>query len=197
MLKAGRILLTWCLLLWTCAGAWAITNPESRCSRVAAGAISNARYYDPVLARFIQPDDIIPVLFNPQSYNRYSYVLNNPLRYTDPSGHWGQEVANWWSGTVNTAFEYYTAGSRSTVLIGTLGTVNSLVGGVAAPQVWVAVPVRFQEIRTPLAGKLPEQRFKKVLTWRRLCRQQRGLEKRSQPWFGRVKKRRWENWRER
>jgi RHS repeat-associated protein len=47
----------------------------------------NFRYYDPQLARFIQPDDIIPDLANPQSYNRYSYVLNNPLRFTDPTGH--------------------------------------------------------------------------------------------------------------
>jgi len=44
-------------------------------------------YYDPELGRFIQPDTVIPDLSNPQSYNRYSYVLNNPLRYTDPSGH--------------------------------------------------------------------------------------------------------------
>lgn len=44
-------------------------------------------YYDPELGRFIQPDTIIPDLSNPQSYNRYSYVMNNPLRYTDPSGH--------------------------------------------------------------------------------------------------------------
>ena len=48
----------------------------------------NARYFDPELGRFIQPDTIIPDLSNPQSYNRYSYVLNNPLRYTDPTGHW-------------------------------------------------------------------------------------------------------------
>ncbi|MDW7979904.1 MAG: RHS repeat-associated core domain-containing protein, partial [Verrucomicrobiales bacterium] len=47
----------------------------------------NFRYYDPVLGRFIQPDDIISDLGNPQSYNRYSYVLNDPLRYTDPDGH--------------------------------------------------------------------------------------------------------------
>ncbi len=45
-----------------------------------------ARYYDAVLARFVQPDTIIPSLWNPQSYNRYAYTLNNPLRYTDPSG---------------------------------------------------------------------------------------------------------------
>lgn len=46
-------------------------------------------YYDPELGRFIQPDTIIPDLSNPQSYNRYSYCLNDPLRYTDPSGHQG------------------------------------------------------------------------------------------------------------
>ena len=44
------------------------------------------------LDQFIQPDDIISDLSNPQSYNRYSYVLNNPLRYTDPSGHGPQLV---------------------------------------------------------------------------------------------------------
>ena len=47
----------------------------------------NARYYDPELGRFIQADTIIPDLSDPQSYNRYSYVRNNPLRYTDPTGH--------------------------------------------------------------------------------------------------------------
>ena len=46
------------------------------------------RYYDPVLGRFCQPDTIIPQPYNPQSLNRYSYCENNPLNYTDPSGHW-------------------------------------------------------------------------------------------------------------
>ncbi len=45
-----------------------------------------ARWYEPALGRFIQPDSIIPDPFNPQSLNRYSYVLDNPMRYTDPSG---------------------------------------------------------------------------------------------------------------
>ena len=47
----------------------------------------NARYYDPELGRFIQADTDIPDLSNPQSYNRYSYCVNDPLRYTDPTGH--------------------------------------------------------------------------------------------------------------
>ena len=96
-MKAGRILLFACLFLWTGVSAWAIANPENRCSRVAAGAISNARYYDPELGRFIQADTEIPDLSNPQSYNRYAYVLNDPLRYTDPTGHYG--VSDWWSDT--------------------------------------------------------------------------------------------------
>jgi len=47
----------------------------------------NARYYNPVLGRFINADTIVPDPTNPQSLNRYSYVINNPLVYTDPSGH--------------------------------------------------------------------------------------------------------------
>jgi RHS repeat-associated protein len=46
-----------------------------------------ARYYDPALGRFTQPDTIVPNLGDPQSLNRYSYVQNNPVRYTDPTGH--------------------------------------------------------------------------------------------------------------
>jgi RHS repeat-associated protein len=52
----------------------------------------NARYYDPALGRFIQPDSIVPEPGNPQSFNRYSYVLNNPLRYTDPTGFFTEEA---------------------------------------------------------------------------------------------------------
>lgn len=47
----------------------------------------NGRVYDPVLGRFIQPDPLIQAPENIQNYNRYSYVLNNPLKYTDPSGY--------------------------------------------------------------------------------------------------------------
>lgn len=46
----------------------------------------NGRLYDPRLHRFLQPDNNIQDPFNTQNYNRYGYVMNNPLRYTDPSG---------------------------------------------------------------------------------------------------------------
>ncbi len=44
-----------------------------------------ARYYDPALSRFITPDTVYDR--GPQGLNRYSYALNNPIRYHDPSGH--------------------------------------------------------------------------------------------------------------
>jgi RHS repeat-associated protein len=47
----------------------------------------NARYYDATIGRFISPDTVIQSMANPQCFNRYSYCFNNPLRYTDPSGH--------------------------------------------------------------------------------------------------------------
>jgi RHS repeat-associated protein len=46
-----------------------------------------ARFYSPSLGRFLQPDTLIPDAQNPQAWNRYSYVLGNPLRYSDPTGH--------------------------------------------------------------------------------------------------------------
>ena len=46
-----------------------------------------ARYYDPTLRRFTQPDTIIPNPHNPQDLNRYTYTRNNPVLYTDPDGH--------------------------------------------------------------------------------------------------------------
>jgi uncharacterized protein RhaS with RHS repeats len=46
-----------------------------------------ARYYSPTLGRFISPDTIVPEPDNPQIWNRYTYVGNNPIRHTDPDGH--------------------------------------------------------------------------------------------------------------
>jgi RHS repeat-associated protein len=46
-----------------------------------------ARYYHPALGRFISADPLVPEPGNPQALNRYAYVYNNPLRYTDPSGY--------------------------------------------------------------------------------------------------------------
>ncbi len=46
----------------------------------------NARIYDPLLGRFLSPDPEVTDVERMQNYNRYAYVMNNPLSYTDPSG---------------------------------------------------------------------------------------------------------------
>ena len=46
----------------------------------------NGRLYDPLLGRMLSPDNYIQSPNSTQSYNRYSYCVNNPLKYTDPTG---------------------------------------------------------------------------------------------------------------
>ena len=47
-----------------------------------------ARFYDPLLGRFISPDPLVPSAADPQMLNRFSYARNSPMRYTDSTGHW-------------------------------------------------------------------------------------------------------------
>ena len=53
----------------------------------------NGRLYDPVLGRFFSPDNYVQMPDNSQNFNRYSYCLNNPLKYTDPSGNLSELIA--------------------------------------------------------------------------------------------------------
>ena len=53
----------------------------------------NARWYDPALGRFLSADSIVPGAGNPQAFDRYAYANNNPLNYTDDSGHFAWFVS--------------------------------------------------------------------------------------------------------
>ena len=57
----------------------------------------NGRVYDPLLGRFLNPDNFVQSPFNTQSYNRYSYCINDPLWHTDPSGNFFI-INSWLSG---------------------------------------------------------------------------------------------------
>jgi RHS repeat-associated protein len=61
----------------------------------------NGRMYDPVVARFLSPDKLLQNPTNTQNYNGYSYVMNNPLKYNDPSG-WAYQ---WYKSPVARPFQ--------------------------------------------------------------------------------------------
>ncbi len=70
----------------------------------------NGRLYDPVVGRFLSPDENVQMPDFSQNLNRYSYALNNPLSYIDPSGEFiGIPIIAMaiWSGYVNTAMHMH------------------------------------------------------------------------------------------
>ena len=82
-----------------------------------------ARYYDPALGRFIQADTLTPDVYNPQGLNRYTYVLNNPFRYVDPTGQ------SWWDSVKN-AVKGAVLGDFAGEDLGTAGAVGQFLGGL-------------------------------------------------------------------
>ena len=59
------------------------------------------RRYDPTLGRFLSADPVVPQPGNPQALNRFAYVLNNPLKYIDPTGHvYDPAEGNGWQDTL-------------------------------------------------------------------------------------------------
>ncbi|MGB0185152.1 MAG: glycoside hydrolase family protein, partial [Opitutales bacterium] len=90
----------------------------------------NGRIYDPDTARFLSPDPYLQAPANFQNYNRYSYVLNNPVSMTDPSGHFFFFVAAIISSVVSAAVAItsYALAAISTIagpLAGALGITSS------------------------------------------------------------------------
>lgn len=77
----------------------------------------NGRIYDPKLGRFLQADPFIQAASNTQSFNRYSYLLNNPLNATDPSGYFLKKLWNkvrpFVGAIVGVALVYFTGGLAS------------------------------------------------------------------------------------
>jgi RHS repeat-associated protein len=63
----------------------------------------NGRVYDPIVARFLSPDNYVLSIDNSQGFNRYSYCYNNPLKFTDPSGNF-VIVDSWLIGFVHGFF---------------------------------------------------------------------------------------------
>ena len=67
----------------------------------------NGRMYDPLLGRFLSPDNYVQFPYDSQNFNRYSYCLNNPLKYTDPSGElFGTSLFTEFSDLIGNIFKH-------------------------------------------------------------------------------------------
>ncbi len=114
-----------------------------------------ARYYDPSVGRFISQDTYKGQVDNPLSLNRYTYVSNNPLRYTDPSGNNG--VAVTLGGWVATGIEAIVA--VPVVVAGVVWSANpGVVGGDLTPAEKADLERKLQEQK-----KAQEQKNKDVI----------------------------------
>ncbi len=91
----------------------------------------NGRLYDPQLSRFLSPDNYVQLPDFSQSFNRYSYCLNNPLKYTDESGEfWHIIIGAIVGGVINVALNTDNINSIDS-FFGYFG-VGALAGGVGA-----------------------------------------------------------------
>ena len=93
------------------------------------------RIYDAEMGRFLQADPFVQDPTNVQNLNRYSYVNNNPLSYTDPSGYWGRQQQGYLRQAVAIAISVW-AGGAAAGKWGFLGIespgVIAMSGGFAA-----------------------------------------------------------------
>lgn len=113
---------------------------------LAGGLIHmNGRIYDPVLGRFLSADIVVQMPSAITSYNRYGYVMNNPLSMTDPSGYFfviddmliAFLIANGATATVATVSAYAAIGSA----VG--GTIAAATGHTTAARRFFAAAIAF------------------------------------------------------
>ena len=116
----------------------------------------NGRVYDPFLARFLSPDPRVSNPENGQNFNRYSYALNNPFKYTDPDGEHPLIIAaaligggfnmisNWQNISKNpwSAIGYFASGAVG----GIVSIAQPALGGTIAATGNVATDLAFGNI---------------------------------------------------
>src|SRR2546422_842758 len=97
------------------------------------------RFYDPAMGRFITQDSSPGVREDPQSFDRYVYARDNPLKIVDPNGH------DWWSGLANAVTSFASSVTnawnslpppvQTVIVVAAVTAVVVATGGAAAPAV--------------------------------------------------------------
>ncbi len=112
----------------------------------------NGRIYDPKLGRFLQADPFVQAPRNGQSLNRYSYALNNPLSYTDPSGYFIKRlIRKWGKAIVAAVVSYLTYGAASGWAAGFLSQSAAAAVGAGAAS-FVGVVIQTGNVKGALRG---------------------------------------------
>jgi len=147
------------------AESWSTPQPDADAAEVSIGFTghkaeldhglidANGRMYDPSLGRFTSADPLVGDPYGSQAYNRYAYVGNRPLRFTDPTG-WsaqGDDESAFAGGSdqFEEAFDYLIGGFSARVGRELLNTYYEVGGAVASRDlrdVWTAgvvAPVEF------------------------------------------------------
>ena len=108
------------------------------------------------MCRFISADTIVPEKYAPRTLNRYSYCANNPVKYTDPSGHfWGLTLQVFWEGAIIGAG---IAGTAAKWSVGNKAQVqqamlNGAVSGAISAGCFNAAGNMIDPINTPISVK--------------------------------------------
>lgn len=100
----------------------------------------NARLYDPIIGRFLSADTVIQFPETTQGYNRYTYVNNNPLSFTDPSGHFidlliGKFLGDLVAEYVADALLELGLHGATGLSVSTIETIGTMVGGATTAYV--------------------------------------------------------------
>src|SRR5690606_14895004 len=139
------------------AGAIPNDRRSARRARAMDGP-SSGRLYWPTGGRMVQADPIITDIYNPQNWNPYSYVLNNPLNLTDPSGY--SFLSKYWRTIAAIVVTVYTGGAASGAAwgwaAGLTGTSAAIAGG------FVAGAIQTNSLRGGIYGAFSAGIFNKI-----------------------------------
>lgn len=119
----------------------------------------NGRIYDPEIGRFISADPYVQFPESTQGYNRYTYVGNNPLSYTDPSGYFSlKEAIKGAIGIVATVYLGPIAGGAIAGYLAT-GDLKGAMFGMVAGTVAYGIGSGFESLAASQGGSLTTSQF--------------------------------------